>query len=234
MRLTESLDKIKECKLEDYPFPYFVLNNFFSQDNLSLILEDLRELESQEPTSVFESNFGQKKEWKKFPESLEHLTGLLNFLAGKDFIDVLKLKFGIDKEVDILPDPTYDGGGYVVSPPESFLAYHADFNFSSKANMYRVLNILIYMNENYSEKFGGQLHLLDKDSKTVEKVVNPGIGTLLGFFTDDTSFHGVSKNKGNFFRKSFNIYYYCKVPISPNQSKDPHKTIWVETKSHHH
>ena len=95
-------------------------------------------------------------------------------------------------------------------------------------------NILIYLNQDNSSDFGGQLHLLDADSNTVEKIVSPKFGTMLGFYTDDKSFHGVSKNKNGFFRRSLNLYYYSETPISPNQSNEPHKTIWVESKTHNH
>jgi hypothetical protein len=234
MNTARLISYLSDAKLETYPFPYFVSENCITESDLNSIISDLNFLEKSEPTSVFESSFGIKKEWKDFPEKLENLNQLLNFLTGKEFINLLKAKFNIDSKINIYSDLTFDGGGYVVSPPGSYLAYHADFNFSSKAKMYRVLNILLYMNSNYSAENGGELHLLDQESKTVEKRVSPKLGTILGFFTDDTSFHGVSKNKGDFHRRSFNLYYYCEVPISPNQSSDPHKTIWVETKTHDH
>lgn len=234
MNTSKLITKLSEAKLETYPFPYFVIEDYVSESDLNSIISDLNFLEKTEPTSLFESSFGIKREWKNFPVELEGLNELLNFLSGKEFINSLKAKFNIDSKINIYSDLTYDGGGYVVSPPGSYLAYHADFNFSSKARMYRVLNILLYMNANYSLENGGELHLLDKESKTVETRVSPKLGTILGFFTDDTSFHGVSKNKSDFHRRSFNLYYYCEVPISPNQSSDPHKTIWVETKTHDH
>jgi len=234
MNTSDLITKLSKTKLETYPFPYFVIENYLSQSDLNSIILDLDMLEKTEPTSLFESSFGIKQEWKNFPTQLQNLNHLLNFLSGEEFINSLKLKFNIDSKTKIYSDLTYDGGGYVVSPPGSYLGYHADFNFSSNAKMYRVLNILLYMNSNYHNENGGELHLLDKESKTVEACVSPRLGTILGFFTDDTSFHGVSKNKGDFHRRSFNLYYYCEVPISPNQSSNPHKTIWVETKTHDH
>jgi Rps23 Pro-64 3,4-dihydroxylase Tpa1-like proline 4-hydroxylase len=234
MSLSEMLFKVTNSSLEIYPFPYFLIEDSLSESDLALLLEELKTLEKTKPTSKFDSDFGQKKEWKSFPSEFVNLNEILSFLGSEEFINMLKLKFKIDSEVQIYPDFTYDGGGYVISPPGSFLGYHADFNFSSVSKMYRVLNILLYMNQGYSTDNGGELHLLDSVSKTVERRVSPKAGTLLGFFTDDVSFHGVSKNNDNFFRRSFNLYYYCATPISANQSIEPHKTIWVETKNHHH
>ena len=231
---TVIIKKLIGTELQHYPFPHFVSKNFLTLDLVGKIQDELFELERMEPTNKFESHFGTKKEWKEFPSNLLNLNNLLELLASEDFIDCLKEKFGLSKQVSITPDLTYDGGGYVVSPPGSYLGYHADFNFSSKASKYRVINILFYMNPNYDITQGGHLHLLDSKSKTVEKLVLPEQNTILGFFTDDTSFHGVSLNKADFYRRSFNLYYYSDTPISQNQSIDPHKTIWLDIDSHEH
>ena len=228
------INKLKELELQSYPFQHFVSKNFLSYDLVEKIQKELFDLEKIEPQNKFESQFGTKKEWKIFPNNFILLNEWLKFLASENFINSLKEKFGISKEVSIVPDSTYDGGGYVVSPPGSYLGYHADFNFSSKASKYRVINILFYMNPNYVLHQGGHLHLLDSNSKTVEKSVLPEQNTILGFFTDDTSFHGVSLNKEGFLRRSFNLYYYSDIPISQNQSTEPHRTIWLDIDSHVH
>lgn len=228
------IQQLNELVLQDYPFPHFVSENFLSFDFVSKLQEELLELEKSQPQNRFDSEFGTKKEWKVFPSNFKHLHDWLEFLASENFIKSLKVKFGIPDIVSIVPDLTYDGGGYVVSPPGSYLGYHADFNFSSVAKKYRVLNILFYMNPNYYIDQGGHLHLLDRKSKTVEKTVLPKQNTILGFFTDDTSFHGVSLNMDGFYRRSFNLYYFSDTPISPHQSTLPHKTIWLDIDSHNH
>jgi Rps23 Pro-64 3,4-dihydroxylase Tpa1-like proline 4-hydroxylase len=153
---------------------------------------------------------------------------VIDFLQSKTFIDTLKEKFEIPVEVDIFSDNYFDGGGFVISPPNSYLGYHADFNFSSKNHKYRVLNLLIYMNPEYKIEYGGHLHALDPISKTVEAIYVPFMNSAFAFFTDDKSFHGVSRNRSDFYRRSFNLYYYADKPISEFQSRKPHKTIWLD------
>lgn len=230
----EFCKSVIDSEMRSYPFPHFVVEDALSKSELTGILSDLQYLETYPPTTEFNSEYGRKREWKNFPSELDNLNAFLEYLSGEEFIDILKTKFGILGEAELFPDLSYDGGGYVISPPGSFLGYHADFNFSSSNNMYRVINVLVYMNSNYSEDLGGILHLLDPVSKTVEKVVQPKLGTLLAFFTDDTSIHGVTRNRKNFFRRSFNLYYYAKVPLSSNQSSVPHKTIWLNFDQHGH
>jgi Rps23 Pro-64 3,4-dihydroxylase Tpa1-like proline 4-hydroxylase len=180
-----------------------------------------------EPDKNFKTIFGEKKEYRLFSNFDETLRDWANFTSSTKFITSLQSKFGIPQNNEIDSDPNYDGGGYVISPPGSFLSYHADFNFSSGIEKFRVLNVLFYLNDNYDSKLGGHLHLLDEQSKTVEKIVFPIPNRMLAFLTDDTSFHGVSKNLAQFHRRSFNMYYYAKSPLSKNQSPVPHKTIWI-------
>jgi 2OG-Fe(II) oxygenase superfamily len=230
----ELLNKFSAIETFEYPFMHLVSENFLKGEDLKLLLSELEDLEKMIPTKIFDSPFGRKREFREFPTEYKFTNQLLGFFGGKEFINELKIKFDVPSELEMFPDPTYDGGGFVISPPGSFLTYHADFNFSSATNMYRSINILFYLNENYDTNQGGELHLLDTESKTVEKSVSPRANTILGFRTDDVSFHGVSKNGKNFFRKSFNLYYYTKFPISGNQSLDPHKTIWVNNVDHQH
>lgn len=225
---------LADSQLELYPFPHFLVKDALPKVFLRELKSDLELLEETEPTKHFISQFGEKKEWRTFPGNLIALNDFLNFFGGSQFIELLKEKFGILSSIELTPDFSYDGGGYVISPPGAFLAYHADFNYSSNVMKYRVINVLIYMNDNYEINQGGELHILDPESKTVERRVQPDLGTILAFYTDDTSFHGVSKNREGFFRRSFNLYYYAAEPISSNQSKTPHKTIWLDFDSHKH
>lgn len=222
------IPKITTSEISMEPFAHFVKKDFFSTDFWEHISEELTLIEQTKPDKKFESDFGVKAEWKTFPQQFKYVNAMLDQLFSAPFIEELKTAFGIDHDISIFPDRTFDGGGFVISPPGAYLAYHADFNFSSEVDAYRILNILVYANNGYTGDKGGQLHLLDPDSKTVEKIVEPFDNTLLAFLTDDIAFHGVSRNKSDFKRKSFNLYYYASRPVSQKQSTVPHKTIWLD------
>ena len=226
------LAKIQPEILRTYPFKFLLVKDFLDYSDFDALYSELMVLENTEPHSEFKSSFGVKQEWKAPPSNDGHIYKFLDFLSSDLFIGKLKLAFSIDKQINLYYDRTYDGGGYVKSPPNSFLSYHADFNFSSIAEKYRILNVLFYFNSSYSINQGGVLHLLDPTSKTVEKFLEPRMNTMLVFLTDDVSFHGVSRNSLDFYRRSFNLYYYASEPLSDNQSRVPHKTIWVEPTTH--
>jgi hypothetical protein len=195
---------------------------------------DLKSLGQLEPDKIFESPFGTNREWHVFPQSATFFCEWMKFLGSPIFIEILRKALLIADDVEIFPDFSYDGGGYAISTPRSFLGYQADFNFSGEVNKFRTLNILFCMNPEYMENLGGHLHLLDSQSKTVEGKVLPKANTFLAFKTDDESFHGVSRNADNFNCRIFNIYYYTDQPISENQAALPHRTHWLDTDSHDH
>ena len=227
-----ALDKLDKSELCGTPFPHIFIDNFINDAEYKSLKISLSKLESTEPDKIFKTRFGEKKEYRSFAHFDTMLKDWADFTSSKEFIKSLQSKFRIPLTEQLAADPNYDGGGYVISPPGSFLSYHADFNFSSGIEKFRVINVLFYLNDNYDSKLGGHLHLLDEQSKTVEKIVAPLPNRMLAFLTDDTSFHGVSRNLAQFYRRSFNMYYYAKSPLSKNQSSVPHKTIWISPEEH--
>ena len=60
------------------------------------------------------------------------------------------------------------------------LKVHADFNYHGHLKVDRRLNLLLYLNENWSEDFGGHLQLWDKEMKNVGAQGQPGVQSLCG------------------------------------------------------
>ena len=228
MDFQDSCKLIQSSEVSVYPFPHLVIDGFLSSKNLIELKDSLKFVTAKVKPKFFESEHGSKKEWK-VEESITDsqyrpFQELMKFLSSYDCAKAIANVFDLNFELD--GDPTFDGGGFVISPPGSFLGYHADFNFSSQVKKYRVANILLYMNENYSSTFGGTLHLLDSKSLTVEKSVEPIENRALIFLTTDKTPHGVSKNMESFSRKSFNAYFYAENNPEDTDS-NPHKTLWI-------
>lgn len=178
----------------------------------------------------YQSEHGTKKEWKiednNHSQEYSIFKEFMEFLSSKKCADAISRMFKLD--FDLVGDRSFDGGGFVVSPPGSFLGYHADFNYSSQVQKYRVANILLYMNQNYSPSNGGNLHLLHPETLTVEKSVEPIENRALVFLTTDRTPHGVSRNLQEFSRKSFNAYFYTDQNPKDTDN-NPHKTLWINS-----
>lgn len=115
---------------------------------------------------------------------------------------------------NLMPDPDYAGGGLHQGGDGSFLDVHADFNFHEGKQLYRRLNLIVYLNRGWLPDWGGALELWDREMKRAEVSVVPVANRCVLFETTDTSFHGYRKvtlPKGSpHTRKSFAAYYYTR------------------------
>ena len=114
-----------------------------------------------------------------------------------------------------------------VTNSSGILDVHVDFNYSEKLKLYRRLNILIYLNEEWQEDWGGNIELWDKEVKNCVHSFAPVLNRCLIFSTSDYSFHGVTAvtTPPGIDRKSFAIYLYNKNP-SENVFGESHSTIF--------
>ena len=118
-----------------------------------------------------------------------------------------------------------EGGGYHLIRPGGKLAVHADFN-QSDDGLYRRLNMLVYLNEGWTEEDGGHLELWDREHSV--KRILPIFNRTVVFETSETSFHGHPiPLPGPRSRRSVAAYYFSKE--TPGDFRHPHTTVWLST-----
>ena len=112
---------------------------------------------------------------------------------------------------NLIPDPAMAGGGLHQTLPGGLLKLHADFNLHNTLKLDRRVNILLYMNKDWQDDWGGHLELWDKDCKHMGAKIAPVFNRLGMFSTTSESFHGhpdpLTCPPGN-SRKSLALYYY--------------------------
>lgn len=92
------------------------------------------------------------------------------------FVKFLEKLTGIE---NLIADPHYRGSGIHQTLPGGFLNIHADFNRYIKYDMHRRVNLLLYMNPNWTESYGGHLELWSRDLQRCEQRILPTLGTVL-------------------------------------------------------
>lgn len=116
---------------------------------------------------------------------------------------------------NLIPDPYFVGGGLHETLQGGHLSIHADFNVHKPLRVQRRINLLIYLNENWLDSYGGHLELWDKEMKKCQKQILPTIAKAVIFNTDLDSYHGQPeplKCPTDVTRKSIALYYYS-VPL---------------------
>jgi Rps23 Pro-64 3,4-dihydroxylase Tpa1-like proline 4-hydroxylase len=73
------------------------------------------------------------------------------------------------------------------------------------------LNLLLYLNPEWEDSWGGHIELWDKDVKNRLQSYRPSINRCVVFETSDISFHGVAPiTQAGTVRRSFAAYYYTR------------------------
>lgn len=130
----------------------------------------------------------------------------------------------------LIPDPGYVGGGVHQIVRGGFLKVHADFNKHPTLGLDRRINLLVYLNKDWEEEYGGHLELWDPEMKRCVKRVLPVFNRCVVFSTTDHSYHGhpdpLTCPEGR-TRKSLALYYYSNG--RPREDGDQqHGTLWQE------
>jgi Rps23 Pro-64 3,4-dihydroxylase Tpa1-like proline 4-hydroxylase len=144
----------------------------------------------------------------------------LNSATAIDFLETLTGYPGL------VPDPHYFGGGQHQIVRGGMLEVHADFNIHPRTSLERRLNLLVYLNQDWPEEYGGALELWPTLSSGPEATIAPLFNRCVVFSTTSSSFHGHPHPltcPEDRTRKSLALYYYSH----PSETARPmHNTIF--------
>jgi hypothetical protein len=107
-------------------------------------------------------------------------------------------------------DPGLHGGGLHCIRSGGKLDVHVDYSIHPKLQLERRLNLIIYLNRDWPESYGGHLELWDASVSRCEKRVLPIFNRAVIFNTGDGSYHGHPEPLAcppDRARKSLALYY---------------------------
>lgn len=209
------------------PFPHVVLDDLFDDADLQRVADEF-----PAPEETRWTRFDSPTE-KKLGYFHEHSTisptirAFLDAMNGFEMLLFLEALTGIE---GLIPDPYFGGGGLHQIEPGGFLKIHADFNVHPKLKLDRRINMLIYLNRDWREEWGGQLELWNASMTERRQSILPLFNRTVIFSTTDTSFHGHPhplQSPPGVRRKSVSLYYYTNGRPAAEQSP-PHDTIFRE------
>jgi Rps23 Pro-64 3,4-dihydroxylase Tpa1-like proline 4-hydroxylase len=206
------------------PFPHIYFDNFLPVEAAEAALRDF-----PQPKQLNWNAFAGQNEKKlafdlaeKLPDSIRDV---LYFLNSRPMVEFLEVLTGID---GVIPDPYFVGGGLHQIERGGHLEVHADFNHHKKLNLDRRLNVLVYMNKDWKEEYGGHFELWNHDMTAAEKKILPLFNRCAIFSTTDFSYHGHPTPLAcppDRSRKSMATYYYSNGRPEEEKS-DSHSTLF--------
>lgn len=203
------------------PYPYGCFDNFMPPEILDKVRDELRDLPAAE---TFFNRPQEKLKAAYMPERLGPYTrALFHSLNSKAFLAYLEELTGID---GLIPDPYFAGGGIHVVSNGGHLDIHADFNRQGKLNLERRLNVLIYLNKDWKQEYGGSFEVWNTDMTAKVAGFVPLFNRMCCFNTGSDTWHGNPEpvnHPDKEPRMSIALYYYTATWDS---TKVSHTTLF--------
>jgi hypothetical protein len=225
---THKLERLGGEKAEEYssnkPFPHIYFDDFLPLPAAEAALRDF-----PEPKQLTWTEYNKPTERKlafatveKLPSSIREVMFFLNSRPMLQFLEDLT---GIKS---IIPDPYYSGRGLHQIRPGGNLEVHADFNFHPKLKLDRRINVLVYLNKDWREEYGGHFELWNREMTAAEQKLLPVFNRCAIFSTTSYSYDGYPTPLAcppNRTRKSMATYYYSNGRPEEEIS-DAHSTLF--------
>jgi hypothetical protein len=195
------------------PFPHIKVDDFYPEARLDEVRREIHSA-TVDPEAPGYGWFGKRRasELSEFPPQTRSLVEELNSPA---FLRWLETVTGI---ADLQPDPFLEGGGIHRIPPGGYLKIHTDFNWHRRLQLHRRINVLLYLNRDWDENWGGQIELWHEDEVAAptgkpDASFAPIFNRMVIFSTTDSSYHGHPHPLAcpeDRTRDSIALYYYTR------------------------
>lgn len=169
------------------PFPNVCIDDFLPPDVLEQVLAALPDpdkIAAQDKVGNSGKSATHKMDVETFPDVLHNLIQEMN---GRVVLEWLSRLTGINA---LLGDPYMYCGGVHQTRKSGFLHVHADYTYLAELRLDRRLNVLLYLNPDWKDEWGGHLGLWNKDGSKLVRKIAPVANRLCIFNTDDNSLHG--------------------------------------------
>jgi hypothetical protein len=199
-------------------FPHIMIDNFLDATTLAGALRDFPPIagEGWIHYQHFNENKGGLNKRDLIPPSL---LSIIDQLSSAAFVAWLSALTGIK---NLQADPSLEGGGLHQIKRGGFLNIHADFTVHPHQRMWqRRVNVLLYLNPDWRDEYGGHLELWAKDMSHCFEKIAPLFNRCVIFNTDSDSYHGHPNPltcPEDMTRKSIALYYFTAEKTPPKKT----------------
>ncbi len=204
--------------LNKAPFPHIALDNLFADDLLEAVRQDVIGLQQ--------------------PSADPHAIGptarrLLLDLCSARFCLFLEALSGIE---GLIPDPYFEGSGAHALASGHKLAMPASADWHPRLKLNRRLGLLVYLNPDWNEQWGGALELWDSGSLDQRAIIAPSFNKTVIFSTDERAQYGHPSPLAcpeEVMARSLHLYYYSSgrpmAAYAPTPQIQPVSAPYLET-----
>ncbi len=222
---------LRERFLTAEPFRYLVVDDFVELQYCRQLIGEFPAFDRKQALNEL-GQVGGKAVFQNLPELGAAYQQFDQLLRSREFLGLVSEITGIP---DLLYDPEYIGGGTHENLSGQELDPHVDFNYHPRTKLHRRLNLILFLNPEWREEWGGSLELhlnpwLPPAENRVKTVI-PVANRCVLFETSEHSWHGFSRIETpegrGITRRSIAVYFYTRE--RPLEETVPgHSTVYVQ------
>jgi len=190
------------------PFAHAIFDGFIKKEVSRLISGQLQSDDSRLPVT-----FNDDVQKNKMISTGNAVPRLISLLAAKfASAEVLRYLESVTGLRGLIPDPYYNTeyGYYHIVGPGGILGSHVDHSHHQSLKIPHVLNLVVYLTENWKKDDGGALCLFNEDGRQLVKKIDCQFNRAVLFAANPIAYHGVEpidKGCGSKRRSIYFAYY---------------------------
>jgi hypothetical protein len=210
------------------PFRYIVVDDFLDPDFCKSIIAEFPAFDERAALNEM-GRPGRKAVVSDIAKIGPAFRKFDSLMREHTFLKFVGRITGIDS---LLYDPQYVGGGTHENLAGQDLDLHVDFNFHPRTLLHRRLNLIVFLNPEWREEWGGGLELCSDpwdpgNATTIVPVANRAVL----FETTENSWHGFTQirlpaGKQDLSRRSIAVYFYTRER-PPQETAASHGTVYI-------
>lgn len=191
------------------PFPHVIVDGLIDE---TILREAARAFPPPESGSwITYTHFNERKLGRSARQEIpEPIGAIIDVLNDDAFVRALSDLTGLS----LIADPELSGGGLHQTEPGGFLNVHVDFQAHPyRPSLRRRLNVILFLNEDWQEAWGGHLELWSERPRECVVRVAPVFNRCVIFSTEPGSLHGHPdklRSPQGVTRKSIALYYFTE------------------------
>ncbi|MEL7009022.1 MAG: 2OG-Fe(II) oxygenase [Cyanobacteria bacterium J06643_13] len=227
-----SLDRLKaesESWRESYsqakPYPHIVIDDLFDSEIIERLVAEFPKAKNRD-WLVWDT----EHELKTTSRGIDNLSAFTQmfclWLNSRDVISAIEPIVGVD---NLVGDPLFHGAGLHEMYRDGWLEMHADYTRHFSLPLVRRFNMLIYLNQDWDESWGGELVMQDDKDQNNRAAYPPLSNRTIIFPTTSKTLHGVPNALScpvNRSRQLLSIYYWSPIPM-PLWAKAGTPLLWA-------
>jgi hypothetical protein len=227
----QETQQLRKGFLHARPFRHLVIDEFLAENFCQALCSEFPAFEERNARNEL-GVVGRKAVVQELPTIGPAYRQFDEFVQSRDFLALLGELTGIPS---LLYDPDYFGGGTHENRSGQELDIHIDFNYHPRTRAHRRLNLIVFLNPEWDEAWGGSLELHQDPwgdpSEDFTVSVLPLRNRCVIFETTGASWHGFRKitipdGRPEISRRSIAVYFYTwkrpREEIAPR-----HSTVYV-------